>query len=167
MSSCGACAFRSTTVDSPRNYLTKLIRYPRLLEATNSISQLRRVRRRHLRLLGKARSVFGTYNVTNPGTGHDARSGGSHDRKAAACIAKKDFVFFKPARAEFMQTAAKTPRSRTAPWTSAKLAGRRHPDDRSPRRPSISALAEVEEGGLNPSSCQRPLFLGPKFLCHP
>ena len=28
------------SVDNPRNYLTKLMRYPRLLEATNSISQL-------------------------------------------------------------------------------------------------------------------------------
>ena len=44
-------------VDSPRNYLTKLMRYARLLEAANSLSQLDEFVPRHLRVLGKARAL--------------------------------------------------------------------------------------------------------------
>ena len=41
-------------VDSPRNYLTKVMRYARLLEAANSLSPARRVRARDVRDAGKS-----------------------------------------------------------------------------------------------------------------
>ena len=53
-------------VDNPRNYLTKLMRYPRLLEAANSISQLEEFVAATFACWEK-RVPFGTYNVTNPG----------------------------------------------------------------------------------------------------
>jgi dTDP-4-dehydrorhamnose reductase len=103
-------------VDNPRNYLTKLMRYSTLLEATNSISQLEEFVASTFACWEK-RVPFGTYNVTNPGaiTTHEVvelikQSGVCH----------KDFVFFKN-EAEFMKTAAKTPRSNCV-MDSSKLA---------------------------------------------
>src|SRR5690606_30712238 len=52
--------------DNPRNYLTKLIRYQRLLDAENSISQLHEFVAATFACWEK-RIPFGTYNVTNPG----------------------------------------------------------------------------------------------------
>src|SRR5580698_6467686 len=54
------------SVDNPRNYLSKLMRYPRLLEATNSISQLDEFVAATF-ACWERRVPFGTYNVTNPG----------------------------------------------------------------------------------------------------
>ena len=103
-------------VDNPRNYLTKLLRYQRLLEATNSISQLEEFVAATFACWEK-RVPFGIYNVTNPGqvTTHEVvelikRSG----------VSKKDFVFFKD-EDEFMHVAAKTPRSNCV-MDSSKLA---------------------------------------------
>src|SRR5579862_5991192 len=103
-------------VDTPRNSLTKLMRYPRLLEATNSISELDEFVAATLACWTK-RVPFGTYNVTNPGrvTTHDVvdliiRSG--------VCVKKFDFF---PSENEFMRTAAKTPRSNCV-MDSSKLA---------------------------------------------
>ena len=53
-------------VENPRNYLTKLMRYQRLLEATNSISQLEEFCAGTFACWEK-RVPFGVYNVTNPG----------------------------------------------------------------------------------------------------
>jgi len=103
-------------VDTPRNYLTKLMRYPRLLEATNSISQLDEFAAATLACWEK-RVPFGTYNVTNPGqiTTHEVvalieRSG----------VHPKQYEFFA-SEADFMKAAAKTPRSNCV-MNSAKLA---------------------------------------------
>lgn len=103
-------------VETPRNYLTKLMRYPRLLEATNSISQLDEFVAATLACWEK-RVPFGTYNVTNPGqiTTHEVvalieRSG----------VHPKHYEFFA-SEAEFMQVAAKTPRSNCV-MDSSKLA---------------------------------------------
>lgn len=92
--------------DGPRNYLSKLMRYQRLLEATNSISQLEEFVTATF-ACWERRVPFGTYNITNPGkvTTHEVveliqQSGVSH----------KQFEFFKD-EDEFMHTAAKTPRS--------------------------------------------------------
>jgi dTDP-4-dehydrorhamnose reductase len=92
--------------DGPRNYLTKLMRYQRLLEATNSISQLQEFVYSTFACWEK-RVPFGIYNVTNPGqittkqvVAHIVSSG----------VLKKDYVFFKD-ESEFMDIAAKTPRS--------------------------------------------------------
>ncbi len=93
-------------VDGPRNYITKMIRYDRLLNATNSLSQLDEFVAACVDCWTK-RVPFGTYNLTNPGsiTTKDVvflirRYG----------LSNKDFSFFETEE-EFMQIAAKTPRS--------------------------------------------------------
>jgi len=103
-------------VDSPRNYLTKLMRYQRLLEAANSISQLHEFCAATLACWEK-HVPFGTYNVTNPGhvTTHEVVE---LIRQSGVC--RKDYTFFRD-EAEFMATAAKTPRSNCV-MDSAKLA---------------------------------------------
>ena len=103
-------------VDSARNYLSKLMRYASLLDAENSISQLDEFVAATLACWEK-RAPFGTYNVTNPG--HVTT------REVVALIKKtgvstKDFKFFTD-EAEFMRTAAKTPRSNCV-MDSRKLA---------------------------------------------
>jgi dTDP-4-dehydrorhamnose reductase len=103
-------------VENPRNYLTKLMRYPRLLEATNSISQLEEFVESTFACWTK-RAPFGTYNVTNPGrvTTHEVVD---LIRRSGVC--KKDFAFFS-GEDEFMRVAAKTPRSNCV-MDSSKLA---------------------------------------------
>lgn len=103
-------------VDNPRNYLTKLLRYQRLLEATNSISQLEEFCAATFACWEK-RVPFGTYNVTNPGqvTTHEVV-----DLIKRSGVSRKDFVFFKD-EDEFMHVAAKTPRSNCV-MDSSKLA---------------------------------------------
>jgi dTDP-4-dehydrorhamnose reductase len=93
-------------VDNPRNYLSKLMRYQRLLEATNSISQLDEFVASTFDCWTK-RVPFGTYNVTNPGrvTTHEVVD---LIRRSGVCT--KTFDFFK-SEDEFMSVAAKTPRS--------------------------------------------------------
>ena len=92
--------------DNPRNYLTKLMRYERLLEATNSISELGEFCEATLACW--LRGVpFGTYNVCNPGqvTTHEIVA---LIEKSGVC--PKTYTFFK-SEDEFMRMAAKTPRS--------------------------------------------------------
>jgi len=93
-------------VDSPRNYLTKLMRYERLLEAENSISQLEEFCEATFACWEK-RVPFGTYNITNPGhvTTHEVV-----DAIKRSGVCDKEFKFFA-SEDEFMQVAAKTPRS--------------------------------------------------------
>ena len=93
-------------VENPRNYLTKLMRYPQLLEAENSISQLHEFCAATFACWEK-RVPFGTYNVTNPGSvwTHEVVE---HIRQSGVCT--KEFSFFR-SEAEFMKIAAKTPRS--------------------------------------------------------
>jgi len=93
-------------VDNPRNYLTKLMRYARLLEAENSISHLGEFAEATFACWSH-RAPFGTYNVTNPGrvTTHEIVE---LIRKSGVCT--KEFSFFA-SEEEFMQVAAKTPRS--------------------------------------------------------
>ena len=102
--------------DNPRNYLTKLMRYPRLLEATNSISQLDEFAAATF-ACWEQRIPFGTYNVTNPGaiTTHEVVA---HILQSG--VHPKDYVFFRD-EDEFMQVAAKTPRSNCV-MDSGKLA---------------------------------------------
>ena len=54
-------------IDEPRNLLSKLIRYPRILEARNSLSQAEDFVEAALGLW-KRRAPFGTYNICNPGS---------------------------------------------------------------------------------------------------
>jgi dTDP-4-dehydrorhamnose reductase len=103
-------------VDNPRNYLTKLLRYQTLLEATNSISQLEEFVAATFACWEK-HVPFGIYNVTNPGriTTHEVV-----DLIKKTGVSNKDFVFFKD-ESDFMQRAAKTPRSNCV-MDSSKLA---------------------------------------------
>ena len=102
-------------VENSRNYLTKLMRYARLLEAENSISQLDEFCAATFACWEK-RVPFGTYNVTNPGhvTTHEVVE---LIKQSGVC--PKDYMFFKD-EDEFMHVAAKTPRSNCV-MDSAKL----------------------------------------------
>lgn len=103
-------------LDHPRNYLTKLLRYPKLYDNVNSLSHRRESVRACLDLWER-RAVFGTYNVTNPGF--------VTTRQVAALIEKT----LRPARRfefwandeEFYQFAAKAPRSNCVLDTSKLL----------------------------------------------
>jgi dTDP-4-dehydrorhamnose reductase len=103
-------------IDNPRNYLTKLLRYNTLLEATNSISQLEEFVAATF-ACWEQHVPFGTYNVTNPGqvTTHEVV-----DLIRKTGVSGKNFVFFKD-ESDFMAKAAKTPRSNCV-MDSAKLA---------------------------------------------
>ncbi len=103
-------------IDNPRNYLTKLLRYETLLEATNSISQLEDFVTATFTCWEK-RVPFGTYNVTNPGqvTTHEV----VYSIKKSG-VSDKNFHFFRD-ESDFMKKAAKTPRSNCV-MSSAKLA---------------------------------------------
>ncbi len=103
-------------VDSPRNYLTKLIRYHTLLEAANSISQLDEFVAATFACWEK-RVPFGTYNVTNPG---QVTTREVVELIKQTGVSRKDFKFFTD-EAEFMRTTAKTPRSNCV-MNSTKLA---------------------------------------------
>lgn len=103
-------------IDNPRNYLTKLLRYQRLLEAANSISQLEEFCAATFACWEK-RVPFGTYNVTNPGHVTTREVVAAIKR---AGVSNKEFSFFG-SEDEFMQLAAKTPRSNCV-MSSAKLA---------------------------------------------
>jgi dTDP-4-dehydrorhamnose reductase len=82
------------------------MRYARLLEAANSLSQLDEFVRACFECWQK-RLPFGTYNVTNPG--HvTTREVVELITKSGVC--KKQFDFFTDEE-EFMRIAAKTPRS--------------------------------------------------------
>ncbi len=93
-------------VDNPRNYLTKLIRYNTLLDAENSISQLDEFVAATFACWEK-RVTFGTYNITNPG---HVTTREVVDLIKRTGVSNKAFQFFTD-EAEFMRTAAKTPRS--------------------------------------------------------
>lgn len=93
-------------VDSSRNYLSKLVRYERLLQATNSISQLQEFVSACLECWIR-KVPFGLYNVTNTGavtTKEVVEQIKKHRR------IEKSFQFFESEK-EFMELAAKTPRS--------------------------------------------------------
>ncbi|MDF3056922.1 MAG: dTDP-4-dehydrorhamnose reductase [Rariglobus sp.] len=92
--------------DGPRNYLSKLMRYERLLDAANSLSELEEFAAATLSCWEK-RIPFGTYNVTNPG--HvTTREVAGLIHESGVCT--REFTFFND-EAEFMRTVAKTPRS--------------------------------------------------------
>jgi dTDP-4-dehydrorhamnose reductase len=92
--------------DSGRNYLSKLMNYNCLLDATNSVSQLDEFVAACWQTWEK-RIPFGIYNITN--TGYVTT------RQVVELIKKhlkvdKEFKFFD-SEEKFMQLAAKTPRS--------------------------------------------------------
>jgi dTDP-4-dehydrorhamnose reductase len=103
-------------VDNPRNYLTKMQRYSTLLDAENSISQLEEFVAATF-ACWERRVPFGIYNVTNPGQVTTREVVGLIKKTG---VSNKDFQFFA-SEAEFMRTAAKTPRSNCT-MDSSKLA---------------------------------------------
>ena len=102
--------------ESPRNYLTKLMRYDSLLEASNSVSELNEFVAATFACWEK-RVPFDTYNITNPGY-VTTREVVELIRESGVCT--KTFSFFKD-ESEFMEKAAITPRSNCI-MSSAKLA---------------------------------------------
>jgi dTDP-4-dehydrorhamnose reductase len=102
--------------ESPRNYLTKIMRYDRLLDATNSISQLQEFVSAAFSCW-KKRVPFGIYNVINPGA---VTTRQVVQIIKSEGILNKDYHFFNNEN-EFMQFAAKTPRSNCV-LSSDKLA---------------------------------------------
>lgn len=103
--------------ESPRNYLTKLMRYQKLLQAENSISQLHEFVASTFACWEK-QIPYGTYNVTNPGY---VSTSEVVEIILESGICQKEYEFFCD-EAEFMGKAAKTPRSNCI-MSSAKLAG--------------------------------------------
>lgn len=93
-------------VNSPRNYLTKVMTYQKLLEAENSMSHLGEFVRACWETFEK-KVPYGTYNVTQPGS---IKTSEVCELIRKISVSKKEFVFFKD-EAEFMKVAAKTPRS--------------------------------------------------------
>jgi UDP-glucose 4,6-dehydratase len=104
-------------VDSNRNFLSKLIRYDRLLHATNSISHLEEFVRCCWECWEK-RVPFGKYNVTNSGAVTAKRVTELINSELGL---KKQFSFFED-ESEFMKKAAKTPRSNCVMDNSKLLA---------------------------------------------
>ena len=103
--------------DHPRNYLSKLQRYPKVYDNVNSISHRSDLARACLDLWER-RSPFGIYNVTNPGfvtTRHVVALIEKHLRPA------RRFEFWASDE-EFYKQAAKTPRSNCVLDTGKLLA---------------------------------------------
>ncbi len=93
-------------INSARNYISKMMRYDRLLMATNSLSQLDEFADACVASWTQ-RVPFGTYNLTNPGvvtTRDVVRLIQKHG------LSQRDFQFFE-SDDQFMKLAAKTPRS--------------------------------------------------------
>ena len=95
-----------SNIDSPRNYLSKLMRYDTLLEAENSLSELNEFVAAALDCF-ELNVKFGTYNLTNPGS---VTTSEVAKLIQASGVSNKQFQYFD-SESEFMQIAAKTPRS--------------------------------------------------------
>lgn len=93
--------------NEPRNYLTKLLTYSKLLDAENSLTNLDEFSRVCLQFHRRKDLPYGIYNATNTGS-ITTREVTSLLRR----ISSRDhrFRFFKD-EAEFMEKAARTPRS--------------------------------------------------------
>jgi len=91
---------------SPRNYLQKLLSYDTLLEAENSLSQLQEFVQACYDSF-RLQIPYGTYNVTNPGS---VWTSDVVELIKKSGISQKKFKYFQD-ESQFMQLAAKTPRS--------------------------------------------------------
>lgn len=93
-------------MDGPRNYLSKLLRYERLLEATNSLSFVDDFVLSCLHCVD-SRPPTGVYNVVNPGRVTTKEVTGLIQEHG---VSSKQFQFFD-SEDEFMSKAAIAPRS--------------------------------------------------------
>ena len=91
---------------NPRNYLQKVMSYQKLLDAENSLSNLPEFVAACVDSF-RLRIPYGLYNLTNPGS-VTTREVVELIRESG--VSKKAFEFF-PNEEDFMQKAAKTPRS--------------------------------------------------------
>lgn len=108
-------------IDSSRNYLSKLMRYDRLLEAENSLSHLTEFANAAIRSF-ELSIPFGIYNLTNPGSVTTSEVV-AMIRDAGICV--KNFHFFE-SEEQFMQLAAETPRSNCVLDSSKAVAAGLH-----------------------------------------
>jgi dTDP-4-dehydrorhamnose reductase len=92
--------------DSGRNYISKLLRYRRLLDARNSLSHLDEFAAVCVDCIER-QVPFGTYHLTNPGS---VTTREVVDLIRSTGLADREFDFFET-ESEFLQVAAKTPRS--------------------------------------------------------
>lgn len=92
--------------DGPRNYLSKMMRYSKLLEAENSISHLDDFVKATWECWTK-KVPYGIYNVTNPGSATTRQVTKLLEEYG---LADHPFEFFADEK-DFMQKAAITPRS--------------------------------------------------------
>ncbi|HEX4646421.1 MAG TPA: dTDP-4-dehydrorhamnose reductase, partial [Verrucomicrobiae bacterium] len=92
--------------DNPRNYLTKVQRYPKVYDNVNSISHRADFVRACLDLW-QLRAPFGIYNVTNPGFFTTRQV---VEKLAQILKPNRPFEFWENDE-EFYRVAAKTPRS--------------------------------------------------------
>ena len=92
--------------DGKRNYLSKMMRYDTLLDATNSLSHLEDFARSCIACV-TSRLPFGIYNLTNPGFVTTREVVGMLQQTVAK---DRRFSFFAD-EADFMQKAAVAPRS--------------------------------------------------------
>ena len=93
-------------VDHPKNYLSKLLRYERLLEAVNSLSHLEEFVAACLDCWN-LRLPYGIYNLTNGGY---IRTSEVTVTLQQTITPHRSFQFFEDEE-EFMRVAAKAPRS--------------------------------------------------------
>jgi len=94
-------------IDGPRNYLTKLLNYPMLLEANNSISHKSDFVKYCL-ALWKKEANFGIYNVVNTGS---ITTREVTDMMNKVLGIDKKFLFFESEKDMYALGAARTPRS--------------------------------------------------------
>ena len=106
-----------SNVDSPRNYLSKVMNYDTLLEAENSLSELHEFVDAALDCFTK-NVEYGIYNLTNPGS---VTTSDVVKLIQAFGLTDKEFRFFE-SEASFMKLAAKTPRSNCVLDSSKALA---------------------------------------------
>ena len=93
-------------IDSQRNYISKVLNYSRLLQAENSLSHLNEFVNACLQYW-RLRVPYGTYNVTNTGSTTTSRVA---ELIRAYLFPERTFSYFH-SEDEFLQLAAKTPRS--------------------------------------------------------
>ncbi|MCH2213145.1 MAG: sugar nucleotide-binding protein [Fuerstiella sp.] len=93
-------------VDSPRNYITKMMNYPRLLNATNSLSHLDEFADACIDCTMKE-CEYGLWNLTNPGS---ITTRQVIERVQQHGLSHRPFEFFE-SEEQFLRIAAKTPRS--------------------------------------------------------
>lgn len=94
-------------VDGPRNFISKLMRYDRLLSARNSLSHLGEFVQAALACFDQ-KVPFGTYNLTNGGSVTTERV--VELIRESGIAGDREFQFFE-SEEQFMAIAARTPRS--------------------------------------------------------